>query len=70
MLFFPVLAMTKTVANAPVLLHFYPFDKDASDVVGTANGTLHGSATVSNGSLVTKKNGVIVLLYNVKILFK
>src|ERR1035437_9349883 len=57
MLLFPVLNMAKTGANAPVLMHSYPFDNAASDVVGTANGTLHGTATVTNGALVTSKNG-------------
>ena len=33
------------------LTHQYPFDTDASDVVGTADGTLLGAASVSDGSL-------------------
>ena len=57
MLLFPVLTMAKTGANEPVLMHSYPFDNAASDVVGTAHGTLHGTATVTNGALVTSKNG-------------
>jgi hypothetical protein len=33
------------------LIHRYSFTTDASDSVGTANGTLEGTATVSGGSL-------------------
>jgi hypothetical protein len=39
-------------ANAQ-LAHRYDFSTDASDSVGTANGTLIGSATISGGALVT-----------------
>lgn len=39
-------------ANAQ-LLHRYDFSTNASDSVGTANGTLEGTATVSGGALVT-----------------
>lgn len=34
------------------LTHRYSFTIDASDQVGTANGTLEGNATISNGSVV------------------
>src|SRR6185436_17072000 len=33
------------------LTHRYPFATDASDVIGGANGTLQGVATVSGGQL-------------------
>lgn len=35
------------------LLHRYDFSIDGRDSVGTANGSLHGSATIANGSLNT-----------------
>jgi hypothetical protein len=43
-------------ANAQSLLHRYDFATDATDKVGTANGTLHGTASISGGSLVTSGN--------------
>ncbi len=36
----------------PNLIHRYSFTSDASDSVGTANGALNGTATVSGGQLV------------------
>ena len=39
-------------ASPPVLAHRYSFTSDASDSIGGANGTLHGTATVSGGQLV------------------
>jgi len=43
--------------NGLKLEHSYTFDTDASDKIGTVNGTLHGNATVSKGMLITTKNG-------------
>ena len=43
---------TINVKNVGTLTHRYSFTNDASDSVGTANGTLQGSATVSGGQLV------------------
>jgi hypothetical protein len=40
------------VQNIATLTHRYTFNSDASDSVGTANGTLLGDANVSGGSLV------------------
>jgi hypothetical protein len=47
---------TVTVKNVGTLTHRYTFATDASDMVGTANGTLQGSATVSGGNLVLDGN--------------
>src|SRR5262249_29209587 len=50
-----VLAVTATTAFAQVntnnLTHRYSFTSNANDSVGTANGVLHGGATVANGML-------------------
>lgn len=43
--------------NGLKLEHSYTFDTDASDKVGTVNGTLHGNAAIKNGMLITTKNG-------------
>ncbi|HEV2208889.1 MAG TPA: LamG-like jellyroll fold domain-containing protein [Verrucomicrobiae bacterium] len=48
---------TVTVQNLGTLAHRYSFTTDASDSVGTANGTLQGNATVSGGSLVLDGTG-------------
>lgn len=40
-------------ASAGGLLHRYDFTSNANDSVGTANGTLRGSATISGGALNT-----------------
>ncbi len=49
----PRVAELEAIATpVPRLVHRYPFDTDASDVVGGANGTLQGGATVSGGSLL------------------
>jgi hypothetical protein len=47
---------TVTVENIAALTHRYTFNTDASDSVGTANGTLQGDANVSGGSLVLDGN--------------
>ena len=41
-----------TVSATPTLLHRYSFTTDASDSVGTADGTLMGTATISSGAVV------------------
>jgi hypothetical protein len=41
-----------TVSAAPKLMHRYSFTADASDSVGTANGTLMGGATITGGQVV------------------
>jgi hypothetical protein len=44
---------TLTVVSVPAsLTHRYSFTANANDSVGTANGVLHGNATVSGGQLV------------------
>lgn len=48
---------TITVKNMGTLTHRYTFETNANDSVGTADGTLQGSATVSGGSLVLDGNG-------------
>jgi hypothetical protein len=45
-----------TVQNLGKLTHRYSFTTDASDSVGTANGTPQGTATVSGGNLVLDGN--------------
>ncbi len=42
---------TVTVENIGTLTHRYSFTSDASDSVGSADGTLQGNASVSGGSL-------------------
>jgi hypothetical protein len=54
---FPVITFAQGSLNGLILRHSYPFNSNASDVVGTVNGTLHGNATISNGALVTSQNG-------------
>jgi hypothetical protein len=42
-----------TVISVPTkLVHRYSFTADASDSIGTANGTLNGAATISGGQVV------------------
>ncbi len=48
--------LTGLVAPAQTLIHRYSFTADASDSVGTANGTLVGSPTFSGGAMVL--NGI------------
>jgi hypothetical protein len=43
---------TVSVQNIATLTHRYTFNTDASDSIGTANGTLWGDANVSGGGLV------------------
>jgi Concanavalin A-like lectin/glucanases superfamily len=48
---------TLTVVSVPaVLAHRYSFTTDASDSVGSANGTLMGTATISGGKAVLDGN--------------
>jgi hypothetical protein len=42
-----------TASTHAALAHRYDFTTDANDTVGTANGTLVGSATLTGGALVT-----------------
>ncbi len=43
--------------SAQTLTHSYNFNSDLSDGTGTANGTVHGAASVSGGNLVLGANG-------------
>lgn len=45
------------VVEDATLVHSYTFDTDTSDVIGTADGTLNGNATVENGALVLDEDG-------------
>ena len=54
---FPIIASAQANSNGLVLRHSYTFDSDASDTVGSVNGTLHGKATILKGALVTSTNG-------------
>lgn len=45
-------------ANAQ-LLHRYDFETDASDSVGTADGAIYGSATISGGGLYSGGSGIL-----------
>ncbi len=47
-----LITTTPPATAAPVLTHRYSFDKDATDSVGHADGTVHGGATVANGQVV------------------
>ena len=52
-------------ASSAVLLHSYPFDEHANDVVGGANGALMGSAFFTNGSVALNgTNGGVQLPIN------
>ena len=51
-----VAALTAS-ANAG-LLHRYDFATDASDSVGTAHGTVYGSASIADGALYSGGNGI------------
>jgi len=44
-------ASAQNAAPAPILVHRYSFDKDATDSVGHANGTLMGTASISGGQV-------------------
>ncbi|WP_258105650.1 family 43 glycosylhydrolase [Marinoscillum sp. MHG1-6] len=49
---------TYTITVVPVALkHSYSFESDASDQVGSAHGSLAGSATISNGALILDAEG-------------
>ncbi len=50
--------------SPPVLIHRYSFTSDASDSVGTANGTLEGDAVCSNGAVVLDGNAYVQLPAN------
>jgi hypothetical protein len=43
--------LSQPASEMPALTHRYSFEKDASDSVGHADGTLCGTATVSNGQV-------------------
>jgi hypothetical protein len=43
--------LSQSASEMPLLTHRYSFDKDASDSVGHADGTLCGTANVSNGQV-------------------
>jgi len=45
----------------PVMVHRYSFTADASDSVGTANGTLMGDAAISDGQVVLDGNAFVQL---------
>jgi len=45
------LALFSSAASAQTIIHQYTFAGDASDSVGTANGTLNGGATATGGVL-------------------
>jgi hypothetical protein len=53
-LLWPVLALVLAAAShaRADLTHRYSFTADAKDSVGTADGTLEGAATISNGAVV------------------
>jgi hypothetical protein len=48
---------TITILPSATLLHRYGFTNNANDSVGTANGTLQGSATISGGKVVLNGSG-------------
>ncbi|MBR5978847.1 MAG: hypothetical protein IK033_07615, partial [Verrucomicrobia bacterium] len=49
--------ITVTAMPEAILTHRYSFTSDASDSVGGANGTLYGSATIENGTVVMASGG-------------
>ena len=50
--------------SAAVLTHRYPFDTNANDVVGGANGSLQGSAVITNGAVNLRTTGRVTLPAN------
>jgi hypothetical protein len=54
---FPIITFAQANSDGLILRHSYTFDSNASDVVGSVNGTLKGNASISNGALVTSQNG-------------
>jgi len=49
--------ITVTAMPEAILTHRYSFTSDATDSVGGANGTLHGSAAIENGTVVLASGG-------------
>ncbi len=49
--------ITVTAMPEAILTHRYSFTSDATDSVGGANGTLYGSATIENGTVVMASGG-------------
>ncbi len=59
------MAATLTLSVNADLLHRYDFETDASDSVGTADGTLVGAVTLSGGAAVTNGgNGTVSSLWS------
>jgi hypothetical protein len=57
---FVLMVVTLTLSVNADLVHRYDFTTDASDSVGTANGTVVGTATISGGAAVTNGgNGAV-----------
>ncbi len=57
--FFALLLMAGLTASASAsLVHRYDFDTDASDSVGTADGTIYGSALIQDGGLYSGGSGI------------
>ncbi len=54
---FAALAMAATLPAHASLIHEYTFEGNVNDQVGVANGTLHGDATASGGTLTLDGNG-------------
>ncbi|RYD26123.1 MAG: LamG domain-containing protein, partial [Verrucomicrobiaceae bacterium] len=51
------LALVPSLGSA-ALVHRYDFETNANDSVGSANGTLHGSATITGGGLNSGGSGI------------
>ena len=54
-----LMVATLTLSVNADLLHRYDFEADASDSVGTADGTVYGSASVTGGGLYSGGSGIL-----------
>ncbi|MES2437698.1 MAG: LamG-like jellyroll fold domain-containing protein [Verrucomicrobiota bacterium] len=54
---FAAIALAPTLGSA-ALIHRYDFEADANDSVGTAHGTIYGSATISTGGIYSGGSGI------------
>ena len=53
-------ATTVRASDPAVLIHYYPLNTDASDKVGSADGTLIGGASIASGDLLLSGAGQYV----------
>ncbi|HRT22773.1 MAG TPA: lamin tail domain-containing protein [Anaerohalosphaeraceae bacterium] len=61
LVFYPLLVFCLSIPAKAELVHRYSFATNANDAIGTANGLLRGTATISNGALVLDGYGWLQL---------